>query len=136
MAEDEIVVFDGETTNIIGKFDTGSCGLDVLEFIETKTMKKGTVVRCANCRAVTRGSQNLSPGSYRFDAAPAGAAAGAAGQHSTVGARTFDIRTTQLSDQLEGLQAQLAELPVLRAEVANLRDQLNEQAQGTHLKAH
>jgi hypothetical protein len=44
-----------------------------------------------------------------------------AGQYSTVGARTFDIRTTQLSEQLQGLQA----------EVANLRNQLNEQAQGT-----
>lgn len=43
-----------------------------------------------------------------------------AGQYSTVGARTFDIRTTQLLDQLRGLQT----------EVASLRDQLNEQAQG------
>jgi hypothetical protein len=43
-----------------------------------------------------------------------------AGQYSTVGAQTFDRRTTELSDQIEGLQNQ----------VAGLQAQLNQQAQG------
>ena len=70
MAEDEIVVYYGETTKVIGKFEAGSRGLDVLEVVETMTTEKGSVVFCANGRAVTKGSQNLVAGSYRFDAAP------------------------------------------------------------------
>jgi len=71
MAEDEIVVYYGETTKVIGKFEAGSRGLDVLEVVETMTTEKGSVVFCANGRAVTKGSRNLVAGSYRFDAAPA-----------------------------------------------------------------
>jgi len=71
MAEDEIVVYYGETTKVIGKFEAGSRGLDVLEVVETMTTEKGSVVFCANGRAVTKGSRNLVAGSYRFDPAPA-----------------------------------------------------------------